>query len=65
MYLTYLLVLTAMGYASDVSYIAAMRQLSIPLGATLGVVVLGESASRTKRLGIVVTFAGLILVSLG
>ncbi|MFP6763448.1 MAG: hypothetical protein VB858_07515 [Planctomycetaceae bacterium] len=64
MYLTYLMVLTAMGYASDVSYIAAMRQLSIPLGAALGVVVLGESASRTKQLGIAVTCAGLLLVSL-
>jgi len=65
MYLTYLLVLTAMGYAPDVSYVAALRQTSIPLGAILGVVVLRESASRMKRLGIAVTSAGLILVCLG
>lgn len=63
-YLTYLLVLIAMGFADNVSYIVAMRQISIPLGAVLGITVLNEPAPRTKLIGIAVTFIGLVIVSL-
>ena len=63
-YLTYLLVLIAMGFADNVSYIVALRQVSIPLGAALGITVLSEPAPRTKLIGIAVTFIGLVIVSL-
>jgi drug/metabolite transporter (DMT)-like permease len=61
---TYGLVLLAMAYASNVSYIAAFRQLSIPLGAVLGIVVQKEAAHRPKLAGIGIVFAGLILIGL-
>jgi drug/metabolite transporter (DMT)-like permease len=60
--LTYGLVLLAMAYSSNISYIAAFRQLSIPLGAVLGIVVLKESAYPPKLAGIGIVFAGLILI---
>lgn len=63
-YLTYGLVLLAMNFVSNVSYVAAFRQLSIPLGALLGIVILREPPYRIKILGIVAVFAGLVLVGL-
>ena len=36
-YLTYGLVLASMNYVTNVSYVAAFRQLSIPLGALMGI----------------------------
>jgi uncharacterized membrane protein len=53
-----------MAYASNVSYIVAFRQLSIPLGALLGVWVQKEPAGLPKLLGVGVVFGGLILVGL-
>jgi drug/metabolite transporter (DMT)-like permease len=61
---TYGLVLAAMEYAGNVSYIAAFRQLSIPLGAILGIVVQREPAYPTKVASIGVIFAGLVLIIL-
>lgn len=61
---TYGLVLAAMEYADNVSYIAAFRQLSIPLGAVLGVLVQREPVYRTKVASIAIIFAGLVLVIL-
>ena len=63
-YLTYGLVLLAMNYVSNVSYVAAFRQLSIPLGAVLGMAVLREPAYSVKIFGILVVFSGLVLVGL-
>jgi drug/metabolite transporter (DMT)-like permease len=60
----YSLVLAAMAHATNVSYIAAFRQTSIPLGATLGIVVQKEPAYATKLVGIAVVLAGLLLVAL-
>lgn len=65
MYITYPLVLIAMAYADNVSYVAAFRQVSIPLGVALGVLVLGEPRHRPKFLGTAVIFAGLVLVGTG
>jgi drug/metabolite transporter (DMT)-like permease len=62
--LTYGLVLGAMAFASNVSYIAAFRQLSIPLGAALGFLVQKESASLPRLLGIGSVAAGLVLIAL-
>ncbi len=61
---TYGLVLAAMAYASNVSYIAAFRQLSIPLGAILGILVQKEPAYPSKLASIGIIFVGLILIAL-
>jgi drug/metabolite transporter (DMT)-like permease len=60
-YLTYGLVLASMNFVDNVSYVAAFRQLSIPLGALLGMAFLKEPPCRPKIIGVVVIFAGLIL----
>ncbi len=61
---TYGLVLGAMTYASNVSYIAAFRQLSIPLGALLGILVQKEPAYPPKIASIGIIFIGLVLIML-
>ncbi|MDH3293044.1 MAG: hypothetical protein OER95_01830 [Acidimicrobiia bacterium] len=62
---TYGLALAAMAYVSDVSYVAAFRQLSIPIGASLGFILQGEPRYRPKLIGIGVVTLGLVLVGLG
>jgi uncharacterized membrane protein len=64
-YFTYSLVLVAFAFARNVSYVVAFRQLSIPLGAALGIVLLHEPAYRPKLVGSAVIFVGLVLVGLG
>jgi drug/metabolite transporter (DMT)-like permease len=61
---TYGLVLAAMQYTVNVSYIAAFRQLSIPLGALLGVIVQREPAYPLKVASIAIIFSGLVLIGL-
>ena len=65
MVLAYTLVLFAMTFVTNVSYVVAFRQLSIPLGAMLGVLVLKEPPYLPKLVGLIVTFVGLILVGIG
>ena len=62
---TYSLVLTAMGHASNVSYVYAFIQLGIPLGALAGMIVLKEPRFVAKYVGVALIFAGTILVALG
>ncbi|BCS99100.1 multidrug transporter [Desulfoluna limicola] len=62
---TYSLVLTAMNFASDVTYVVAFRQLSIPVGAVMGMTVLKESRTAPKRVGIAIMSVGLVLVATG
>jgi uncharacterized membrane protein len=50
---------------TNVSYVVAFRQLSIPLGAFVGVFVLKEPRYRPKLVGVLVMFAGLVLVGAG
>jgi len=64
-YATYMLVLAAMSLVPNASHVVAFRQMSIPLGALLGVAVLKESAPWTKLAGVAAIFAGLVLVALG
>ena len=64
-YLTYGLVLASMNYVTNVSYVAAFRQLSIPLGALFGMVLLKESRYIPKVMGVVLIFLGLTLVGVG
>jgi drug/metabolite transporter (DMT)-like permease len=61
---TYGLVLASMAYASNVSYIAAFRQLSIPLGASMGILIQKEPAYQNKIAGIGIIFSGLVLIAL-
>jgi drug/metabolite transporter (DMT)-like permease len=59
----YGLVLVAMSLSSSVSYIVAFRQLSIPIGALLGMTVQKEPRHFPRLAGISLVFAGLILVA--
>ena len=62
--LGYLFVLTAMTLARDVSYVTAFRQISIPIGAALGIMLFKEPAYPPKISGIIIVFIGLIFVGL-
>ena len=62
---TYGLVLISMAHVRDVSYVAAFRQLSIPIGALFGLTLQREAAHRPKLIGIAIISIGLILVATG
>ena len=64
-YLTYGLVLASMNYVTNISYVAAFRQLSIPLGAVFGMVLLNEPRYVPKTIGVVIIFMGLAMVGTG
>lgn len=64
-HVTYALVLISMGFVDNVSYVAAFRQISIPLGVLLGVLILQEAAHPPKFVGVTTMFAGLVLVATG
>lgn len=64
MLLTYALVLWAMQYAENVSYVVAFRQLSIPLGVFVGIWLLGERSTRMKWGGTLLILMGLVLLAL-
>lgn len=59
----YTLVLVAMGLASNVSYVMAFRQLSIPIGAGLGIYVLREKNTAAKLWGVCLICVGLVVVA--
>lgn len=63
--LTYALVLISMGYVTNVSYVVAFRQLSIPIGLLFGIFFLQERSCGPKITAVVLLFAGVILVGLG
>jgi drug/metabolite transporter (DMT)-like permease len=63
-YLTYGLVLASMNYVTNVSYVAAFRQLSIPLGALFGMVLLNEPRYVPKIIGVAIIFLGLGIVGM-
>lgn len=62
---TYGLVLAAMAYVTNVSYVAAFRQLSIPIGAVLGLTLQQEPRYLPKLVGIGIVSVGLVLVGIG
>jgi drug/metabolite transporter (DMT)-like permease len=64
-YAAYTLVLVSMAFVSNVSYAVAFRQVSVPLGAVVGVLALGERPYSPKLLGVMIMFAGLVLIGLG
>jgi len=61
----YGLVLASMAYVRNVSYVIAFRQLSIPIGAVLGLTLQNEARYKPKIVGIAIIFIGLILVGVG
>jgi drug/metabolite transporter (DMT)-like permease len=63
--LTYALVLAALAFVKDVSYANAFRQLSIPIGALLGMWLAKEPRYFPKLTGIATMLIGLILIMLG
>ena len=52
-----------MQFVDNVSYIQAFRQLSIPLGAAAGIVLLHEKITKPKLAGLILIIIGLILVA--
>ena len=60
---TYLIVLFAF-QLGEVSYIVAVREFSVVIGAALGVVLLGERLTLWKALGILSICLGLVLVKM-
>ena len=56
----YALILFAMQYVTNVSFIQAFRQLSLPLGFLAGVIFLHEKSSGTKITGLLLILAGLL-----
>jgi uncharacterized membrane protein len=65
LFFAYVPVLMAMAHVTNVSFVAAFRQLSIPLGATLAIVFLKEPPYLPKLVGIVIVYGGLVLVGMG
>ena len=63
--LAYTLVLISMAFVSNVSYVVAFRQLSIIIGALLGVIFLKEASHPPKFTGLIIMFIGLVLVGTG
>jgi drug/metabolite transporter (DMT)-like permease len=64
-YLTYALVLLAMHFARNVSYVVALRQTSIVISMLLGILVLGEPRHLLKLAGAGLITLGLVLVAVG
>jgi drug/metabolite transporter (DMT)-like permease len=62
-YASYILVLVAMTLVRDVSYVAAFRQLGVPLSVAAGGLLLGERFGAPRLAGAAVIFLGLILVA--
>ena len=65
MAVAYLLVLISLAFVSNVSYVVAFRQISIPLGTVFGIFLLKEPGYTPKYLGGAVIFTGLVLVGTG
>lgn len=61
----YVLILLAMGFVDNVSYVQAFRQMSLPLGVLAGIFLLQEKPGAPRLAGIALVVAGLLLVSLG
>lgn len=62
--LTYLLVLTSMSLVDEVSYVVALRQLSIPIGVAIGFFWMKEHVSWPRIKGVLLMLVGLVLVAL-
>ena len=61
----YGLVLLAMAFVTNVSYVSAFRQISLPIGVFLGMIVHREPRYVPRLVGSTVILTGLVLVTLG
>ncbi len=52
-------------YVANINYVAAFRQLSIPLGAIFGMSLLKEPRHPPKLVGVSIIFLGLVAVAIG
>lgn len=59
--LTYVLVLLAMNYVSNVSYVQVFRQLGLPIGMAAGYLILRERCTPVKIAGVTLILTGLTL----
>ena len=59
--LAYLLILMAMNYVSNVSFVQAFQQLSLPVSAVLGFVILKEKVTILRIISLALIMAGLIM----
>ena len=59
----YGLILLAMPHVTNVSFIQAFRQLSLPLGFLAGVIFLHEKSSSTKIAGLLLILTGLVITT--
>ena len=59
--LCYSLVLVAMNYVTNVSYVQVFRQLGLPIGMGLGVLILKEHCTWTKVIGVILILSGLAI----
>jgi drug/metabolite transporter (DMT)-like permease len=64
MMLSYILILIAMLYTTNVAYIVALRQISIPLAFLLGIFLLKEKAYTIRYFAILILSIGLLLNAL-
>ena len=62
--ITYALVLFAMSYSDNVSFIVALRQLSIPLSIVVGIKFFKETKSKSKIIGSAIMFSGLLILAI-
>jgi drug/metabolite transporter (DMT)-like permease len=62
--LAYVLILAAMPFVTNVSFVQAFRQMSLPLCITAGIVILHERCTLTKVIGCLAIVAGLLLTSI-
>ena len=59
--LTYILVLAAMNYVKNVSYVQAFRQLGLVIGMLEGIFILRERCTWTKVVGVTLIVSGLVM----
>jgi len=60
----YIIILVCYPMVTHVSYVTAFRQISIPMGAFIGMFFLKEKWSAPKILGVFIIFTGLLIVYL-
>lgn len=63
--LAYLLILIAMNHVTNVSFVQAFRQLSLPIGVLMGAVLLRERIGLAKAFALTLILGGLLAVYLG
>ena len=62
--LAYVLILAAMPFVTNVSFVQAFRQMSLPLCVAAGIIILHERCTLTKVLGCIAIISGLIITSI-